>query len=808
MSSDRNLVLPIGPENADIMLVKDYASDEEEKTGYAFQDNDNKQFRPLCKRAGIYLDTTYRTLYLKQKLNYDGPRKKQRDSAIEEAKQEKDYDKILIEEIMNHRPKVIVPLGELSLNFIAGEKSITKFRGSVLTLREDHRKRAREVGYDPHVIPTLSPKFFFVDVRAKIYVGVDFTKIATHAKMNGDRRPPELLWVADSVEKFRNYLDRNKDVEWGVCDIETKFNVPVCIGFCFSDYEAICVPLIDDDVAHLQLAMLWKMVDKVLREKKWVNQNFKFDIQKLTRYGFTVPEENVKGDTAVRSNILFPEFPKNLAFLNSIYTDMPYYKDEGKESRDRKTLYLYCAKDCLSTRRVYLEQEKELEEFELQDFEKEVQKLFWPYIRMEERGIRIDESQHKKLLAKYDMEYDLHRLWLANKTTKGFNPHSPDQVSELIYKQYELPEQKNRKTGSLETGEETLEYLLGRHCQDDYHKQLILQLIIGCRKLHKVIEYLETLVHPDFRLRGSWDLGGTNTGRSSCKSTTDYKLFWDRKDRKWKFGDCGRSIQTISKHGFKILGEWYGKDLRSIFVPSPNFTFVEGDLAAAEARVDAVLSEDYEILKTYDIPPGVHIKTGEWIFGRLIDKKKEPDLYHISKTIRHAGERNMYPDRCMMLLAPFGNFSREFCETALMKFHANQPNIKNIFHSEVCQFVQRNHYLISPQGRRRGFFGELNNETYNEAISTLPQATVSDHMKFSIPMLEERMPGIRLLAENHDGLLAEVHKDEILKFADLFKEITSRPIDFRKCSIRRDFLLTIPCELSTGESWDKMEELK
>lgn len=804
MGNEPNLVLPVGPQSAEIMFILDSATEDEEKSGQAFCGDNEKQIKSLCKGVGINYEKTYRTTYLKQKLGYNGPKKKLRDESINEARAIRDYDAILKNEIFTFKPKVIVPLGELSLNFIAGEKSITKFRGSILPLRSDHRIE----NYNPKIIPTLAPRFYQIDPRVKVYVSLDFEKIAKQAQLNGFRKSEPLLWIADTMDKFSNFIERHKDREWGVFDIETKFNIPVCIGFCFSDDEACCVPLVDTEVDDTNELFLWKQVNNLLRNKKWVNQNIKFDLQKLTRYGFEIPEENIIGDTAIRSNIIYPEFPKNLAFLNSIYTDMPYYKDEGKESKERKTLYTYCAKDCLSTRKVYLEQELEIKEFGLEDFYKQIWNLFWPYVKMENRGIRIDRERHKSLLAKYDMEYDLHRDWLQKKTYKGFNPHSPDQVAKLIYKEWEIKEQKNRKTGSLETGEETLEYLLRTECAEDKHAQLVLELIIGCRKLHKVIEYCETIIHPDGRLRGSWDLGGTNTGRTSCKGTTDYRLYFDRKDKKWKFTDCGRSLQTITKHGFKLLGEWYGKDLRSIFVPSPNYVFAEGDLSAAEARVDAVLSEDYELLKTYDIPPGIHVKTGEWIFGRIIDKKKEPDLYHISKTVRHAGERNMGASRCMMILAPFGNFNLEFCEAALYKFHDNQPNIRQVFHSEVIDFVRNNRYLISPHGRRRGFFGKMEQETFNDAISMLPQATVSDQLKFSIPLIEEEMPGIRFLSENHDGLLVEIKRDEVDKFQEVFSKITSREIDFRNCSIKRDFLLTIPCEVSSGESWDDMRELK
>ena len=309
-------------------------------------------------------------------------------------------------------------------------------------------------------------------------------------------------------------------------------------------------------------------------------------------------------------------------------------------------------------------------------------------------------------------------------------------------------------------------------------------------------------------MRSEFNLAGTENGRSSAGSTTDNHLYVSKK--KIKKMDLGRSFQTITKHGFQINGETYGKDIRSMFVPSNGYCFVECDLSQAEARVDAVLSKDYSILDVFDGPIGIHRLTGSWIYDcDPMEIKKNIlidgiDRYHEAKIGRHATERNMRADRLMMMI----NKPIHKCEEILRKIHAKQPNLRDVFHHDVREILRTERKLIAPNGRKRDFFGKYDENMVNEGISTLPQAIVSDQLKFSLPALKQEGPLFRPLVEAHDGFLAEVHNEDKELYAQTFKRIVEREIDFRTCSLSRDYKLKIPMEAEwSNTNWQEMKTL-
>ena len=105
-------------------------------------------------------------------------------------------------------------------------------------------------------------------------------------------------------------------------------------------------------------------------------------------------------------------------------------------------------------------------------------------------------------------------------------------------------------------------------------------------------------------------------------------------------------------------------------MPSRGYSFVEIDLSQAEARVDAVLANNFRILEVFDGPIGIHRLTGSWVYGmeNPLDIKKGTLEYHMSKTVRHAGERNMGAGRLMaMTQRPMKE-----CERILKVFHSYQ----------------------------------------------------------------------------------------------------------------------------------------
>ena len=214
--------------------------------------------------------------------------------------------------------------------------------------------------------------------------------------------------------------------------------------------------------------------------------------------------------------------------------------------------------------------------------------------------------------------------------------------------------------------------------------------------------------------------------------------------------------------------------------------------------------------------PGIHKLRGGWLYDcKPIEIKKSIlvdgiDRYHMAKTVGHAAERNMQPERLVMMTQR----TRKECAALLEKIHAAQPEIKETFHRDIIRAIDDpGHCLIAPNGRRRDFFDRIDKNTYNEAISQLPQTIVSDQTKFE-GIGKTWKDGstysyAHLLVEAHDGILAEVKRGREEEFYTLYKNnIESEPIDFRTCTLRRDYQLTIPCEVSVGENWYEMEEVK
>lgn len=789
-----------GFSNAKVMLIGDTGSDEDNNTGLALSGYTKTLLGHFCRDNGLNVDEMWLTLFIKER----GSQKKFEEN---EDLVSDHYREILVNEIKEIRPNIICPLNELSFRYTTGHQGIRKFRGSVLPARFDL------FGFPLRAIPILGPNpFLNEDHKLRFITRLDFGKVARNVEKTGLIEEVGHVWVAKSSEQVRQFFSRHyRKADYVVFDIETYCDLPTCISFCFDGNESCTIPILDWNISQdTRVMMLREVMTLLASPLPKVNQNIKFDWKKLERLGIKV--ENVQGDTLLAASCLYAEFPKNLGFLTSLYTDMPYFKDEGKQfdpsihNRDR--LYLYCAKDSLATHQIYREQQKELVELGVDKVYRNIIEILPLYKKAEENGLRIDLSRRSQLLDKYETLFNIQLYKLQLLCGEPINPLSPTQVSRIVYEELEYKRVrgvKSNKSGGLSTDEESLELLawIGHHKGTREGKE-ILRTIVNCRKIHKIIEILELDLHPDERMRNEFKLGGTENGRTSASSTTDNLIKIVK--NKLKAVDLGHSFQTIGKHGFEMDGEELGKDVRSMYVPSRGYSFVECDLSQAEARVDAVLAKDFDILSVFDGPVGIHRLTGSWLFGCAPeDIKKGTRQYHEAKIARHAGERNMTAERLLMMIHQEINV----CNNILRTLHDNQPNIRQVFHREIRYEVQNKKCLVAPNGRRRDFYGRFDEPQVNEAISFLPQAIVSDQLKFSLRATYDKCDYARPLVEAHDGFLGEVPIGREREYAEEFKKNVEKPIDFRTCTLSREFELVIPMEAeSSNENWQLLKKLE
>ena len=793
-----------GSVTAPAIIIQDGGSSEDVSTNYAISGYNEIQIAQILPN-GTHLSDLWRTLLIKEKISL-------RDKEHAYANLVPKYKDFLLEEIKEINPFLLIPIGEVAFQFLTGKESIRRFRGSVMWTRPD-----LGLPTPKKVLPILGPEpFLNSEYQLRWVSKIDFDKMS---RFFNDGPPPEQnlnIWIAKNAEALRNFLNRSySDDGFLVFDIETFCGIPTCISFCFNGTESVCIPFLDKTIDFDNRAIMMHMVAKVLASKiKKGNQNIKYDWRILKRFGFEV--NNVTQDSELAASVLTPELPKNLGFLNSIYTDIPYFKMEGKEfdpgANRREQFYFYNAKDSLSVYQCLEKQNEELTETNQQEVYQNTIKLIPIYLDMENNGLRYDDEARIALLGKYTSLFEIHKLRLHKLTGQySLNPLSSVQVGTLVYEA--LGYKRTREAYTTE--EEHLEWqqAFGTPTKAMAHGAEILKTVIYCRKIHKVLEYIHTIPYPDGRWRCEYHLGGAKTGRTTAGRNKTERLFV--KAIRKKTGEVyfdeeilGRSFQTIAKHGFKIEGEIYGKDLRKMFVPSRGYNFVEIDGSQAEARVDAVLAGNFNMLDVFDGPIGIHRLTGSWLFNcDPMSIKKGTEEYLDAKTGRHAAERNMTAKRLVLMIQK----TLAYCHEKLETIHRFQPELREVFHRQVREIVTETRTLVAPNGRVHQFLGKMDSHLHNEAISQLPQCIVGDQTKFSLIDTLQEFPSARMVTEAHDGTLAEILIGREMEYGRIYKKNYEKPINFNRCSLKRDYELVIPVEMEIavdGGSWYDLKGVK
>lgn len=369
MSSDysnRRYVAGEGNPNAKILILGEAPGQDENLSGHPFVGKAGQLLDTLLDGAGVNRSECWVTnVYHHQPPDNDVSRWDE----MGLGSKEKQFQ-ITSKEIECVDPNVILSLGGTAMEFATGHKGITKWRGSVLPALDEIHK----------VVPTFHPAHILHQRGGETYeywqkyvIQLDMEKAKKQSLFKDYKRPHRVIQIAKSSLDVYNYFRQYSTMPYMSLDIEVFRSNPFCLGIAMSKQHAISVPLIQRwndievcSIPHGDLANIWKMVAQYLANPRYkkIGQNFKFDQERLEAMGFFV--ENFYADTMLLAHTIQPEFPKSLAFLCSIYTDEPYYKDEGKTfnpKRDRIDKILnYNAMDAAVTLEVFEGQLKDLAE--------------------------------------------------------------------------------------------------------------------------------------------------------------------------------------------------------------------------------------------------------------------------------------------------------------------------------------------------------------------------------------------------------------------------------------------------------------
>ena len=741
---------------------------------------------------------------------------------------------MLWNEIKSVNPNCILALGNTAFHAIRGHSGIMKWRGSILTTKYGDRKLVgtlhpaniirssnSEVGQDYKTYPYIWRHIFKSDVKRAL---------EESQKPESDLEPRYVKICRDSMELSR-FIDQNKNREEMSCDVESINCIPICIGLCFNRYESLVIPLFNRlgplNIAGIPAsdqAFIWQKVDWLLQNKLIVGQNFKYDQDKLQMLGFSFKRGlPIHSDTFLKVHTIIPELPsKKMEMLQSLWTRLPYHKDEGKLFNPKKDkidkLFHYCGLDTISTKETDEEMNTDLTEMS-DEYGLDMHKFYYDYVMrlhevyldMENIGFRRDEIATEALKLKYQVQHDMIQARLSAALPdfkiggKKCHPDhlvnvaAPKQIASLLYGFLGLP--NRTRFGKVKADEDTIVGLLNNVVKDQAKKNVLTDIIEDRRTRKTLGTYVLTKSDFDGRIRGSYRIAGTETSRTSTAILKPPL-------RPFK---SGHAFQTLTKHGT------VGADIRTMYIADEGFVFVGIDLSQAEPRIVAHLSQDDELLQAFSTGKvDIHRRTAALVlnltqeldlkegYNEVADSlgKDSPERF-LGKKCRNGGNYDMGKGELALNIATdakrFGinvTVSEWRAGKMLESFHRESPNIRNVFHKEIQEAINNTRTLINPYGRPRTFNERLDKKIYGEGYAHIPQSGVADHVKHSILKSKAEMSDFHkmLMGEAHDALLFRFPINEWEDRASLVKGNLERPIDFSICTLKRGSLI-IPADV-------------
>lgn len=443
------------------------------------------------------------------------------------------------------------------------------------------------------------------------------------------------------------------------------------------------------------------------------------------------------------------------------------------------SLYVYNGLDCCVTAEVIEPILRGIADLQRPyEFEKEMQ---GPALAMMLRGIKVNYLRRDERVA--DLRVKIARVeFILNKLAeaiwdKGLNAKSPKQLQAFFYGALKIEPilKRNKATGERvpSTDRNALEKLRDVY----FYTRPIVNCILAIRELNKKISMLTTAIDRDGRMRVSFNVAGTETGRWSSSVGAFH---------------TGTNAQNITE------------ELRDVFIADDGYKLAYIDLEQAESWIVALCAarisgqENYlNAIKSGDL----HTTVAKLVWPDAVRDRTTADApYYRHFTYRDMSKRgghgtNYYgtpPTMAMHLHAPVDVLT-EFQRRYFSEF----PEIRD-WHFDVKVKLQTVGHMFTCFGRRRHFLGRrYDDATLREAIAHEPQSTVGDALNSGLLRIfyERRRLQTQLLLQVHDAILVQYPEhleDEIIpQLIDLI----SVPLTIGKHTVR------IPAEAKTGWNW-------
>jgi DNA polymerase I-like protein with 3'-5' exonuclease and polymerase domains len=405
-------------------------------------------------------------------------------------------------------------------------------------------------------------------------------------------------------------------------------------------------------------------------------------------------------------------------------------------------------------------------------------------IHLEDTGGPISIETLEALIEDYkiDIEETMNELAFhpaiqefESETGKTFNPNSVYHLRQVLFDILKLKPIKKTDTGAYSTDAEVLEQL----------KHPITEAVLDLRKKVKLSQtYLKNIrdgVDKDTRLRSSFNITGTTSGRLSSSGVLNYQNLPRDKDA----------------------------GIKKVFRANEGYSIVQADLGTAEVYVAAALSNDVFLQRAFIEKLDFHSYVAKNMFKLDCSvsevKTLHADLRQYSKAITFGILYGAGPSK----ISETANITMEEAKDFIKKYFREASSLRKWI-DHCLELIESQYFIYSAFGRKRRL-PEVQSPNKGVAahaarsgLNFLIQSVASDINIFglvdTINWVKENnlKKDVRIFATVHDSIVAEVRNELLPDYTRILKS-----------NLQKDRGVFIPgcpivVDVEVGPSWGEL----
>ena len=519
-------------ESADLIIVGEQPGRLDVVDKRPFTGSVGRELSQLLAKSDIAIGDCYRTYVIKDLETWAGnmiffnKRTRQIDVTPDGAH----YMDELQKELSKAKPgAVILCVGNIAMYAVTGQWGVTKRRGSIY----------KSTIVDNYAVPCIHPSTIERgEEENRLLIQWDIMKAVGIIK--GTVALPNLTTIIrPSFQQCVDYLQKmfllGIQGEHIAFDIEVSNGEMCSIAFGSTEdtQESLCIPFVYEGGSYFSIPQeitIMKLIGEILENAAItkLGQNLVFDTHFLLRkYGI---KTTCLDDTFIAQKILMGDYPCGLDFICSVYTNIPYYKDEGKawfsgKNNSFDALWEYNAKDVLICLQTFPRQKANLQENGNWEIYRNQCDLIEPLTYLMEHGIRCDIDGMVNAAMGYKERIESLKLQMpvVRVDKKGnevrLSAQSPKQLKEFFYDNQGYDVVKDRKTGKATTNDQAMKRISRKGSAEA-------KLVQEIRKNNKVLSTYMPIdenghlvkIDRDGRIRCSYNPVGTRYSRLSSSA--------------------------------------------------------------------------------------------------------------------------------------------------------------------------------------------------------------------------------------------------------------------------------------------------